>query len=199
MLGTRSGGRVKVTIALQARRGRAVQMGMTRGLLAALGLALTAGCAGIAPEATPAAPEVTQALAPRMVIVVDAELADVASQAVELWSEATDGAYAPELRITTDAVPGALQIRLVPVSDCGGRIDSWGCWREHARIIEVAAAAPLEGRVSSIAHELGHSLGLTHECTGLMNQERPEEERLAPCVSAANVVAAGFDGPGACL
>lgn len=175
---------------------------MTRGIFAALALALTAGCADVtpvAPAAPPAAPEVTQALTPRAVITVDADLADVASQAVQLWTDATGGAFAPELRITTDAVPGALQIRLVPVSDCGGRIDSWGCWREHARVIEVAVAAPVDVRVSSIAHEIGHTLGLVHEDAGLMWNERSTEERLHPCVSAENVQDAGFDGPGACL
>lgn len=172
-----------------------------RGLMLAAGLALVA-CANSASNelAKQEAPPPADMRA-HPVIAVDAEIATEALEAVELWSEATGGAYAPEV-IIGDAPDATLTLRLVPaVVDCTERTDPWGCYRARSHALELSAKVPAELRVSTLAHEIGHSLGLGHttEPTDLMNPDRSAFRRGCPCVLADNVEAAGFEGPGACL
>jgi hypothetical protein len=132
------------------------------------------------------------------VFVVDADLADAASQAVELWTSASGGEFAPVL-VTGEAT--GIQIRLVDaVTDCGAG-EFFGCWKAHGQVIEVSRSLAPELRASTIAHEIGHHLGLEHvELSGaLMDPHRSRFHRLAPCVSREDVEAAGFEGIGACL
>jgi matrixin len=135
------------------------------------------------------------------VIAVDAAIATEALEAVELWTAATGGAYAPEV-IIGDASDATLTLRLVPaVVDCTERTDPWGCYRPKLHALEISAKVPADLRVSTLAHEIGHSLGLAHttEPTDLMNPDRSAFRRGCPCVLTDNVEAAGFEGPGACL
>lgn len=131
-------------------------------------------------------------------VVVDAELADAVSQALALWTEATGGRYAPRLVIGDDSTAAAVRIRLVGDLDCDG-VYAWACWARRSGVLEISRNAAPDMVVSSIAHEIGHTLGLEHGCDGLMSLDRSNAERRAPCVSAGNVAAAGFAGPGACL
>jgi hypothetical protein len=180
-------------------------------LLLTLMLALLAACA--APTDT----------AP-MRLLVAPELADDTLAAVALWSDATAGAYAPEVVITADcplaadglpSVHGdfcvmaadaiteaecpepdaAGQDRAAPRACTQRRIGGWSSRTTISR----SGTLPAE-RVSTIAHELGHTLGLAHLLgTGdLMDIDRAPAARRAPCVSERDTELAGMPGPGAC-
>lgn len=131
-------------------------------------------------------------------ISVDAELADAASQALALWADATDNAYAPALGI---GGAGRFHISQAPVTECnGGAVPAgmyaWGC--VDARGVVISPDTPADKLVTVIAHELGHTLGLldTTDRT-LMNSGYASKH--PGCVQAELVSEAGFTGPGACL
>jgi hypothetical protein len=155
----------------------------------------------------PELPSVTPAAEPEQAVPrppahetfsVDPELAEAALAAIDLWTEASGGAYAPRL-VVGDA-PGATRIVLVSgmIADCGGE-ESSACMRHSERLIELSTSVPADMRASAIAHEIGHNLGLEHTAEGLMDPSRSNYRRRSPCVLAADVQAAGLDGPGACL
>lgn len=148
-------------------------------MIVSLLLAACAGAADAEPETHTTEPAVGESL------TVDPALADDVAAAMDLWSSAA-GAVVDfgELRLTLGEIP-----------ECADRA---GCFSAAERQIDVSMRVSPAKRVSTIAHELGHSLGLPDmPGTGsLMDPDRTGRER--PCIDAETVAAAGFDGPGAC-
>lgn len=164
-------------------------------------LLLLAACSAAepAPVRVTAAPEaaVNASASPaRETFAVEPELAEPALAALELWTEASGGEYAPELIVGT--VPGATRIELV---DFGTDDVHAGGWSRSSDTIQISLRVTPEKLVSTIAHEIGHREGLVHEVGtgGLMDPDRPATARLHPCVSAKDVASLGFSGPGSCL
>lgn len=166
----------------------------------ALGLALllSLGCSN-AVEAPMDATEPGSASAPiaphsAPLIQIDPRLAEEAVAAVGLWTDATAGEYAPEL-VVGDAPGARLRIELVDVTTGACEEQAlpghgiWGCFDGDAGVIQISRDAPADVRVSIIAHELGHSLGLGHRQAGLMYSWRSPEELLHPCVDADTLAA----------
>ena len=130
-------------------------------------------------------------------LLVDAELdADqrqAVQAAVDLWSNATDGRFAPELRFGSVECEDAFAIEAVPEQGCSiglrvrtadgrmGQVLGATVPDEHS----VAVAAWLDGDAfrDVVAHELGHYLLLGHG-DGIMAQPR---DRLSSEVSARSV------------
>lgn len=161
----------------------------------------------------------TESAPPR--IVVAPEVAEDAVAALDLWTAATAGAFAPEVTVSDDCTGADWCITAVAsmtVDDCPDatvpglqdRAPPRACnWRDpgtaqkpqglHQIRINASGVRP-EERVSTLAHEAGHRLGLAHLVgTGdLMDPDRPKASRLAPCVSALDTEGAGMPGPGAC-
>lgn len=141
-------------------------------------------------------------------------MAQDAVAALDLWTAATAGEFAPEVTVSEDCT-GAdwciTAVDAISVADCpdptvpnnaarsGARACSWRTDAGVSHIVLALTTAP-EERVSSLAHEAGHRLGLAHLVgTGdLMDPDRPHEARRAPCVSTEDVAGAGFAGPGTC-
>lgn len=133
------------------------------------------------PEAAPAAP-----------VVVDPALEVAAAAAIDLWQRAAGEENLPL---------GGLQISLGHIPECAARKNAAGCYDPNTHEIDVSVKVQDEVRPSTIAHEIGHSLGLPDmPGTGcVMDPDRAHTVRLNPCISADVVRMAGYDGPGACL
>lgn len=149
------------------------------------------------------------------IAIVGPELAPNALEAIDLWSRATDGEFSPVVMVS-DTCTGSdwciYMVEEIRDEDCfdpttnnvrrvtGPRACSWSDHGLFQIELSRSALAPEES-VSTIAHEMGHGFWLTHKPgTGdLMDPDRPEAVRMAPCVSAADVAEAGFAGPGACV
>jgi hypothetical protein len=130
-------------------------------------------------------------------LVIDAELdADqraAVQAAVDLWSDATQGRFAPELRFGPVECGESFAIEAVPTQGCsiGRRIRTadghigqvLGATEPEQH--SVAVAAWLDGNAfrDTVAHELGHYLMLGH-ADGIMAQPA---RRLSSDVSAASV------------
>jgi hypothetical protein len=168
------------------------------------------GCSAASPEVARSAAATDVPSAPRStpLIQLDLNLADDAIAAVDLWSDATAGQYAPEL-VVGDAPGARFRIELVDVTTGACEEQAlpghgiWGCFDGDARVIQISRDAPADMRVSIIAHELGHSLGLAHRAEGLMNSWRSPAEFLHPCVDLDTLVGlkanTGIVGNVACL
>ncbi len=155
------------------------------------------GCGAEAETPATDAPEPTeQHTLAQFRIGVDLELADAASQAVALWNDATDGAYAPELVIGGQ---GRFQITLTEIPECADALDAWGC--TDATGIRISSDVPESALVWVIAHEIGHSLWLKHRDDGSLMDviHATPASRAEPCVSADLVASTGMVGTGTCL
>jgi hypothetical protein len=154
--------------------------------LAFVALALM-GCAEPSPaQAEPELVVETARLAPRLVLVPELAMQGVA--AVELWSAATLDAFAPDLTIgQCDSADEDICVRIVdeqPIG-CAGQVrGAVACYR--GATVDVWKGVPDEWRVSVVAHELGHSLGLGHGPAGLMS---PDRDRTRPCIEAEDLSA----------
>jgi len=117
---------------------------------------------------------------------LDENIADLALSAVVMWQDATGGLYAPHTHIGCDGtetfciyqVPGMLGQCLGP--DDAGVFN--GCCDSDNHEIRLSEGMYLDQMISTLAHELGHSLGLGHGEAGLMAVDRSSEERHSPCI-----------------
>lgn len=115
---------------------------------------------------------------------IDDNIADFALSAVTMWQNATGGRYAPDVHIGCNGdetfcvyqEPGM-------VSDCmDDEGPFYGCTDSAQHEIRLSEATSIDIQISTLAHELGHSLKLGHAADGLMNPHRPYEERHQACV-----------------
>lgn len=117
-------------------------------------------------------------------ITVEETIANDAVMAVDLLHDATGGYYNPTLTIG-ECDSKALCIREVSaVAECAGELEPWGCMRPSG-VIDIWAGLHPEFKASVILHELGHTLGLTHEAGSVMNPERTWIELYQTCIGAA--------------
>jgi hypothetical protein len=150
-------------------------------------------------DAAPAVEPERIRITPRIVVAPDLAMQGVA--AVELWSAATVDAYAPDLAIGPCGQGEDLCLRVVDERrDCGRHGRDWlACFTGGAEI-QIWAGVRDEWRLSIIAHELGHSLGLEHDHAGVM---MPGRDLTRACVEAADVaqleVSTGVVGVPACV
>lgn len=139
-----------------------------------------------AAPATEAVPELTVAAALTSAPVeIDPQIAGDVEAAIELWVRATDGAYSP----------AGLRFTYGHIADCS-TFGASGCYYPDRHEIRLSVKVQDNHRVSVLAHEIGHCLGLEHTDGGLMD---PNRASVDPCVSADDVAGAGLEGPGACL
>lgn len=161
--------------------------------LAALLVALTVGCQLEAPEPT---------LAP--IVGMDAELETETLAALQLWRDATGGAFAPETHIgCTGGEDVCIQVVEGRVSECDGQPDRLACTTTHGLAVklgfvesmdlvhvgamQLGTEIPADQQVGTLAHEFGHYLGLEHSDRGLMNPTRPESERRSACIDVSTL------------
>lgn len=151
--------------------------------------------------------------APQPRVVVHPSLAESAVAALDLWTAATEGEFSPEVVISEDCSDSTwciVGVESLPA--CGDSSEALACTTHRDWLVSDLAglggggllrlntrATPREFWVSSLAHEIGHLLGVEHRESGLMNGKRGEAERVSPCVDADTVAAAGLSGAGACL
>jgi hypothetical protein len=153
----------------------------------ALGLALllSLGCSAAGADVSP-----DVSVGGLLTITADPAVQVDVDAAVDLWARATDGAV---------LLRGShLTVLLVDdFQGCAGLGSVAGC--TSGSRVEISSRVASDHRVSTIAHEIGHTLGLLDMADGLMNPYRVGVERTDPCVSVDLAVAVGMPGPGACL
>lgn len=150
------------------------------------GLVLVAGCSG--------GPDPRVLTEPLLVdSELDAEQREAVQAAVDLWSSATDGRFAPELRFGPVECEDPFAIEAVPTQGCSVGLRVRTADGRLAQVLgatvpeehSVAVAAWLDGDAFQdvVAHELGHYLLLGHG-DGIMAQPR---DRLSSEVSPRSV------------
>jgi len=115
---------------------------------------------------------------------IDENIADFALSAVTLWTVATGGLYAPETHIGCNGDETyCIYEQPEMVTEC---MDDegmfYGCCDSGQHEIRLSEAMYLDTKISTLAHELGHSLKLGHAAEGLMNPHRSYDERHIACV-----------------
>lgn len=131
---------------------------------------------------------------------VDENVADYALSAVTMWQDATGGRYAPETHIGCNGdetfciyeQPGM-------VTECmDDEGPFYGCCDSGQHEIRLSEGMSIDTKVSTLAHELGHSLKLAHAADGLMNPHRSYDERHIACVdqTTLDAFAARYGGEG---
>lgn len=120
------------------------------------------------------------------VIGIDPDVADLALSAIALWQGATGGQYAPAVHL------GCLESDTICLRETDGMVDQCGetgsfrgCYGRGE--MQVSEAMAYDQKISTVAHELGHALGLEHGAAGLMNPHRPVAERHTACVDAVTL------------
>jgi hypothetical protein len=124
---------------------------------------------------------------------LDAEQRDAVRVAVELWSDATQGRFAPALRFGPVQCGESFAIKAVHTPGCfvGQEVESaegrtghvLGATDPEAHSVSVAAWLDGSGFRDTVAHELGHYVLLGHG-EGIMSQRR---EQRSPEVAAASI------------
>lgn len=122
----------------------------------------------------------------------DAEQRAAIQAAVELWSEATQGRFAPDLQLSPVQCGDAFAIDAVHTSGCfvGQEVETEdgsigyvrGATDPESHAVSVAAWLEGSGFRDTVAHELGHYLLLGHG-DGIMAQ--PGERRSAQVAEAS--------------
>lgn len=150
--------------------------------------------------------------APRVVVVPS--IAESAVAALALWSDASEDAFAPEI-VVSDDCDGATWcfVGVESLAGCGDSGDAFACTNARTWLVSDltgvspggmtrldTSRTPQRWWVSTLAHEIGHQLGLSHsDSRGVMDPLRSDATRERPCVDAATLAAAGLSGAGACL
>ncbi len=147
-------------------------------------LVVLSGCSG-----TIDARAEQEAEALRPTLGLDETIADLTLSAVVLWQNATGGLYAPDTHLGCDGTEDFC-IREVPdmIEGCGEAGTFNGCCDTERHEIRLSESMFLGQKVSTLAHELGHSLGLEHDTRGLMSN-RSKAEREDACIDQATLEA----------
>jgi len=157
---------------LQVRTAVPYKIGMTRWIALAL---FAIGCAPDGYTLTP-----TYGL--------DPTIADLAVQAIDMWETATGGAFAPDVHVGCDGSEDyCIKGVRAPMTQCAelhADTPLRGCTIRQRHEIRISLSMRGDERLSTIEHEIGHSLGLAHAEVGLMSTTRTHEGRVAACIDA---------------
>lgn len=124
----------------------------------------------------------------RYAVTLEPSIAADAVAAIDLFRDATGGFYDPTLTIGECDGSERICIRaLEMMPDCAGERDPWGCMLPTGEIT-IWAGMHSELRVSIVAHEIGHSLGLSHADGSVMFPERSWRELYWTCLGSEMLI-----------
>lgn len=122
----------------------------------------------------------------RPTLGLDESIADLALSAVVLWQDATGGRYQPDTHLGCDGTETfCVREERGMMTECLGPDDSGtfnGCCDSVRHEIRLSEDVAMDQKISTLAHEFGHSLDLEHAATGLMNPARGKAERHVNCI-----------------